>query len=381
MLDQNHGGSDINTIESTKIDTVTTSYGLQQLVTRLTHLLANSSSCIGLTFADQASLIVDCGIHSPLHPNCHHQIVYCKLDLKIVYLPPYQRQVWDFKRANIDSVRKAIKIIHCHFMLLIKNVHEQVSTVNTTLMNIFSNYIPSKYITVGDKDCSWMTGTSKNKINLKKSLSRSKNFIRLQNLAIEVSELISIRKEEYYNNLSKKLNDPNTSAKTYWSILKSFCKGNRVLLIPLLLVNNPFNDFFASQCTLISSIIPSRKIFKTNKRLFALNIKKDDILKIFRKLNVNKACGHHDIPIRMLKICDSVNYTIKYHFKKLLIFPETWEMSQIIPAHKKNDKCSVNNYCPVSLLTICGKVFERIIFNSAFYFLKIIHHLKLEELS
>ena len=112
-----------------------------------------------------------------------------------------------------------------------------------------------------------MTGAIKNKINLKKSLSRSKNFIGLQNLAIEILELISIRKEEYYNNLSKKLNynnlsknfnDPNTSVKTYWLILKSFYKGNMVPLIPPLLVNNKivsdftekanlFNDFFASQ--------------------------------------------------------------------------------------------------------------------------------------
>ena len=126
----------------------------------------------------------------------------------------------------------------------------------------------------------------KNKINLKKSLSRSKNFIGLQNLAVEISELISIRKEEY-NNLPKKLNDPNTNAKTYWLILKSFYKGNRVPLIPPPLVNNEivsdftgkanlFNNFFASQCTPISnsSTLPSRNIFKTNKRLFALNIKK-----------------------------------------------------------------------------------------------------------
>ena len=71
---------------------------------------------------------------------------------------------------------------------------------------------------------------------------------------------------------------------------------------------NLFNNFFASQCTPISnsSTLPSRNIFKTNKRLFALNIKKGDILKIIRKLNVNKAHGHDDISIRMLKICDSV---------------------------------------------------------------------------
>ena len=37
----------------------------------------------------------------------------------------------------------------------------------------------------------------------------------LQNLAFDISEMISIRKDEYYYHLSKKLNNPNTSAKTY----------------------------------------------------------------------------------------------------------------------------------------------------------------------
>ena len=44
-------------------------------------------------------------------------------------------------------------------------------------------------------------------------------------------------------------------------------------------------------------------------------------------------------------------------------------MSHIIPAHKKNDKSSLNNYRPVSLLAICGKFLERIILN-VFLFLE-----------
>ena len=116
--------SDIDTIEGTKINGVTSSYGLQQLISQPTHLLANSSFCIDLIFTDQPSLVVDCGTHPSLHPNCHHQIVYCKLDLKFIYPPPYQRCVWDFKRANIDSIRKAVKMVDWHFMFMIKTIHE-----------------------------------------------------------------------------------------------------------------------------------------------------------------------------------------------------------------------------------------------------------------
>ena len=140
-------------------------------------VLANSFSCIDLIFTDQPSLVAACRTQLSLHPNCHHQIVYCKLDLKIVYPPPYQRHVCDFKRSNIDSIRKATKIVDWHFMFMNKTVHEQIITFNTILMNIFSIYILNKCIIIDDEDPSWMTKAIIDKINSKKSLYKSKHFI------------------------------------------------------------------------------------------------------------------------------------------------------------------------------------------------------------
>ena len=44
--------------------------------------------------------------------------------------------------------------------------------------------------------------------------------------------------------------------------------------------------------------------------------------------------------------------------------------SNIIPVHKKGDKQIVNNYRPVSLLPIFGKILEKLIFNSIMNFLE-----------
>ena len=375
-----------NSNEGTKIDALTSYHGLYQLISQPTHILANSPSCIDVIFTDRPNLVVDYGTHPSLHPNCHHQIIYCKLNLKIAYPPLYQRLVWDFKRVNIDSIRKAIKIVDWHFMFLNKTVHEQVSIFNNILFNIFTNYIPHKYILFDDRDPPWMTKHIKEKLNLKRSLYKSKNFIDLQNLSTEISEMISVRKEEYYLHLSKKFNDPSTSSKTYWSILKSFYNGSKVPLIPPLLVNNKFvsdftkkanlfNDFFSFQCTPLSneSALPSCKYFLTDERLITIDFDKNDILKIIRNLNVNKAHGHDDISIRMLKICDSVvTEPLSILFKNCIncgIFPNVWKMS-IIPTYKKNDKRYINNYRPVSLLPICSKIFETIIYNPVFLYLE-----------
>ena len=153
---------DTQTSEVSQIDSLTTSYGFRQIISEPTHILKNSSSCIDLIFTDQPSLIIDNGTHPSLHPNCHHKIIHCKIDLKIVYPSLYKRLVWDFKRANISSIMKAIKMVDWRFMFLNKHVHKQVSTFNNTLMNIFTNYIPNKYITIDDRDPPWMNETLKN---------------------------------------------------------------------------------------------------------------------------------------------------------------------------------------------------------------------------
>ena len=42
------------------------------------------------------------------------------------------------------------------------------------------------------------------------------------------------------------------------------------------------------------------------------------------------------------------------------------EKANVVPVHKKDDKQCLKNYRPVSLLSICGKIFEILIFNEIF---------------
>ena len=51
-------------------------------------------------------------------------------------------------------------------------------------------------------------------------------------------------------------------------------------------------------------------------------------------------------------------------------FPNEWKKENIIPVHKKDDKPMIKNYRPVSLLNICGKIFENILFNFLFRYLE-----------
>ena len=107
-------------------------HGFHQLISEPTHILWNSLSCIDLIFTDQPGLVVDSGVHPTLYENCHHQITYCKLNLKIVYPPPYEHLVWDFKRADVNAITAAINQVDWKFMFSCKNIHQQVNIFNET---------------------------------------------------------------------------------------------------------------------------------------------------------------------------------------------------------------------------------------------------------
>ena len=75
----------------------------------------------------------------------------------------------------------------------------------------------------------------------------------------------------------------------------------------------------------------------------------------------------------MIERCTfSISKSLHIVFKNWLEnehFFNEWKKANIFPAYKKWDKELSNNYRPVSLLPICTKVFEKIIFNSLFEFL------------
>ena len=130
-----------------------------------------------------------------------------------------------------------------------------------------------------------------------------------------------------------------------------------------------FNSFFAKQCSLINSdsFLPSEIIKKKNNSLYSVIFSTEDILQIINNLDSNKAHGHDEISIRMLKICgSSVCRPLQIIYKSCLDrgkFPQVWKKANVVPVHKKNDKQLVQNYRPISLLSICGKIFERIQFS------------------
>ena len=147
--------NDLSTSEGTQVDSITTSYGLSQIISVSIHILPNSSSCINLIFTNEPELVTESGVHPSLQPKCHDQIIFAKLNHEVEYLSLYERLIWDCKNPDIPSVNRATNIFDWGNSFEGKNVHEQVHFFNKTILNIFHNYIPNKTILCNDKDPPW----------------------------------------------------------------------------------------------------------------------------------------------------------------------------------------------------------------------------------
>ena len=246
-----------------------------------------------------------------------------------------------------------------------------------------SNYIPNETKRFIPRDPPWITKPIKTMLNRKNMLFKNykkhrykdEDKVRIDAFRTECQNVVETAKLTYLKNLGHKVNDLSTSQKAYWKIINIVMNKCRAPKITPLLVNNMFilncrekaklfNDNFSKQCrpiTTSSVLLPLNPL--TDKKND--HIQSDEIL---RNLNPNKASGSDEISGQMLLLCDnSVILPLQIIFQNILvssIYPDMWKLANVIPIFKKGDKQLIKNYRPISLLPICGKSFEKNIFNN-----------------
>ena len=117
-------------------------------------------------------MITDSGVHPLLYRNCHHQMIFAKVNMRIFYHPPYKRLVWAYSNANVEAINLAIESFNWENAFDGKDIHAQVALFNETLLNIFSNFIPNRKKAFTDSDPPWITEVLKIKKLIKNKFYR-----------------------------------------------------------------------------------------------------------------------------------------------------------------------------------------------------------------
>ena len=165
----------------------------------------------------------------------------------------------------------------------------------------------------------------------------------------------------------------NILTKKFWSHVKSTSKSTRipeVVSYSGLTASEPvskaklFNDYFCKQFSSPSTY--NTNIDFMNDKNFDIEFSADRIKSILNAIDINKAQGPDTINRAVLKHClASLAYPLTKMFSLIYnvgYIPSEWKLSNVVPVHKKDDKGNVENYRPISLISLVMKVLERIMY-------------------
>ena len=109
-------------------------------------------------------------------------------------------------------------------------------------------------------------------------------------------------------------------------------------------------------------VFPSR----TDLKLHNISVTPKMVRKVVMNLDLSKASGPDCIPVVVLKNCEpELSYILAKLFNKCVkgyCFSDCWKVSSVVPVFKNvGERSTAKNYCPVSLLSVVSKVFEKLV--------------------
>ena len=196
-------------------------------------------------------------------------------------------------------------------------------------------------------------------------------------------------KQDYFK---RKFDQQKSDVKGTWRVInqiikiKSTKKSNFSLNINNQLSTDPaqisthFNNFFSNVGkNLVEQIPPSSKMFSNylhnpiDKKFKFEPTTQIEIYEIISNLKNSSSCGIDNIPTKIIKeAASSICTPLEFIFNKSLqdgIFPNAMKTAKIIPIYKSGDNTNVNNYRPISLLTIFSKILEKLAFSRLMKFI------------
>ena len=92
------------------------------------------------------------------------------------------------------------------------------------------------------------------------------------------------------------------------------------------------------------------------------------------KLNKSKTTGLDKISGSLLRECaDLISSPICNIFNQSVsqgVFPDDWKSARVTPLFKQGDRDDLNNYRPISVISVVAKVFESISYDQVYVYLE-----------
>ena len=391
-------------------------YGFKSMIKDAT-CFKGTPSCLDVIITDKPGCISGTLNFNPGLSDFHH----CTLAATKTHAPIFEPRVImyrSYKHFDEKQFLTDIESAPLHVCNIFDDVDDCVWFQNKVVIDILDEHAPIKKKHIKTKQAPFMNGELRKAINVKAMLHRKylkyignkqwEAFKKQRNLVTKMKK----RSLKVY--FEKKCeNVKNGDPKQFWQIIKPFVSdknekgnGNIMLMENESVINSPervcniFNEYFTNATDSIaieSTLEPEEKLediidmYKEHEKvkiqtIMSNHVEKENncftlkpvspeyICKKMKGLQSNKATGYDGLPSRILKLCaDVLCYSLTDIVNRMIIqseFPQILKYAELAPVFKKLDQLNKCNYRPVSVLTICSKIFETIMFDQANEYMK-----------
>ncbi len=301
-----------------------------------------------------------------------HRVVSMDIYVFVTRSEESSREVWDFKNANWDGLRHALKNRRWIDFLDDSRFDDGVDDFCDNLSNLCASFIPKKIIFSRQRSHPWLDDECFEAIEAK-CLATGDEFLVQER---ECAEVLTRKFVEYQVLLKERIRQLPRSSKLWWRLNRELLnkKSKNVSIPPLKgrggdwilkpeAKANLLADTFRNKCCLPPGDWRFDREESRHEMASFLLIRSRSVFRIIQALKVDKASGPDKLPIRIFKECVRELAPIIAVLTRFLLrcrqWPRRWRLHWVHPFYKKGSVSNPSNYRGVHLTNVLSKIVER----------------------
>lgn len=362
------------------------SCGLTNIINTPTRITANSKSLIDLVITSQPSKTyisgsIDLGISD-------HHLTFAIFKAARSKALPKIISAKNYKLLDVNQLKSDFDQAPWHVSEIFDDIDDCVAFWQCLYDDILHHHLPSRDAKIRDKSLPWINTSIRKEMNKRyKLLKDAKLSGDPEKWRLYKEKRNAIKKQlkraetAYWQTSFEEASNP----REFWRLTNQVLRKhktksigpisgpNEVILTHSLAKAEYFNDFFVNISEDLTKQLDPLDIPSLNSFITRITPIKDTVDfswklvrdKLIKAAKPMKATGPDNVSPRVLSLVgDSVIHSLLPVFNRSLSdssFPSKWKLSRVNPIFKKGPPTDVNNYRPISLLSVPGKVLEDVV--------------------
>jgi Reverse transcriptase (RNA-dependent DNA polymerase)/Endonuclease-reverse transcriptase len=350
---------------------------MEQLVDKPTR----GENILDLVFCSDASFVQNLTVGEPFDTSDHQiirfELVVSKEDIKDSAI------VYNYFKADYNKIREYVKRRDWENLIDISDVEKSWCSLKNELLTVRNEFVPKNKR--NKNKCKWVTKEVVRCRKAKKSawnkyVQSNKNMQMYQYYVTKRKQCAVVNRNARMEFETKLADNIKQDSKSFYAYIRSKqrCREKVGPLKDLVgdvvsddkLTADILNKYFASVFTIedLNDIPEPDNVFVCENDVNGLNrieINEAIVFNKLAKLNVNKSAGVDDLHAKLLfELREELVRPLSKLFNvsvESAIVPQDWRDANVTPLFKKGSRDKPENYRPISLTSIIGKILESIV--------------------